>query len=58
MFGQPNLPKSVVMLQTVYQLLDAVVSQWVVVEGQLNQTLVHAEHPGQTATPSIADIVE
>ena len=54
---QFHLLKGMVMLETVYQLLDAVPSQWVVTEVQHQKTLVHKQCFGQIATPSIVNVV-
>ena len=54
---QAHLLNCVVMLETGYQLLDALLTQWVVSEVQLQKMLVHAQCLGQTATPYIANVV-
>ena len=46
-----------VMLETGYQMLDALLTQWVASEVQLQKMLVYAQCLGQTATPSIANVV-
>ena len=44
------------MLDTVYQLLDALLSQWIAQEVQHLQALVIARCLGHTATPSVGDV--
>ena len=55
--GQSHLLKSMVVFKTVYELLDALLSQWVVSKTQDHQTLVGGQCLGQAATPSIVNVV-